>query len=179
MRNRSAMVAALCLLFCRTALHLADQATEESPSPPIASNGRCPSDGLCLNCRVTEKPLERIRHASQRVVMEFRLLSLCLVFLPLPLLAQDGEVQTKQYDDGGVYEGTFKGGVQHGNGTPLVSACRTRFVPLPPPCLHSTCFRSHFGHGRTPGIGAIRVMSSWAMRTRRGTCSCAGPLQRT
>ena len=31
--------------------------------------------------------------------------------------AQDGEVQTKQYDDGGIYEGTFKDGLQHGTGT--------------------------------------------------------------
>jgi hypothetical protein len=34
-----------------------------------------------------------------------------------PVLAQDGEVQTKQYEDGGVYEGTFKDGLQHGTGT--------------------------------------------------------------
>src|SRR5690554_3659450 len=32
-------------------------------------------------------------------------------------LAQDGEIRTKQYDDGGVYEGTFKNGLQHGTGT--------------------------------------------------------------
>src|SRR6056297_1064558 len=32
-------------------------------------------------------------------------------------LAQDGEVQTKQYDDGGIYEGTFRNGLQHGTGT--------------------------------------------------------------
>ena len=31
--------------------------------------------------------------------------------------AQDAEVQTKQYDDGGIYEGTFKDGLQHGTGT--------------------------------------------------------------
>jgi hypothetical protein len=31
--------------------------------------------------------------------------------------AQDGSVQTKQYEDGGVYEGTFKDGLQHGTGT--------------------------------------------------------------
>ena len=31
--------------------------------------------------------------------------------------AQDGQVLTKQYDDGGVYEGTFKNGLQHGTGT--------------------------------------------------------------
>ena len=44
-------------------------------------------------------------------------LILCLGLLPFPALAQDGEVQSKQYDDGGVYEGTFKDGVQHGTGT--------------------------------------------------------------
>ena len=32
-------------------------------------------------------------------------------------LAQDDTVITKQYDDGGVYEGTFKEGRQHGTGT--------------------------------------------------------------
>ena len=31
--------------------------------------------------------------------------------------AQDDKVITKQYDDGGVYEGTFKDGKQHGSGT--------------------------------------------------------------
>ncbi|HAR53448.1 MAG TPA: 2-isopropylmalate synthase, partial [Roseovarius nubinhibens] len=31
--------------------------------------------------------------------------------------AQDGEIRTKQYDDGGVYEGTFKNGLQHGTGS--------------------------------------------------------------
>ena len=39
------------------------------------------------------------------------------VGLAMPLSAQDGQVQTKQYDDGGVYEGTFKDGLQHGTGT--------------------------------------------------------------
>ena len=35
-----------------------------------------------------------------------------------PILAQQGDsVVTKQYDDGGVYEGTFKEGRQHGTGT--------------------------------------------------------------
>ncbi|HHI69613.1 MAG TPA: 2-isopropylmalate synthase, partial [Rhodobacteraceae bacterium] len=28
-----------------------------------------------------------------------------------------GEILTKQYDDGGIYEGTFKDGKQHGTGT--------------------------------------------------------------
>ena len=32
-------------------------------------------------------------------------------------VAQEGQVQTKQYDDGGIYEGTFKDGLQHGTGT--------------------------------------------------------------
>lgn len=34
------------------------------------------------------------------------------------VLAQDpGAVTTKQYDDGSVYEGTFRNGLQHGTGT--------------------------------------------------------------
>ena len=31
--------------------------------------------------------------------------------------AQDGDIVTKEYDDGGVYEGTFKDGKQHGTGS--------------------------------------------------------------
>lgn len=31
--------------------------------------------------------------------------------------AQQGEVVSKQYDDGGIYEGTFQDGLQHGIGT--------------------------------------------------------------
>ena len=31
--------------------------------------------------------------------------------------AQSASVQTKQYEDGGFYEGTFKNGRQHGQGT--------------------------------------------------------------
>ena len=34
-----------------------------------------------------------------------------------PAWAQDAQVITKQYDDGGVYEGTFRDGKQHGTGT--------------------------------------------------------------
>ena len=40
-----------------------------------------------------------------------------LIFAASVALAQSGEVQIKQYDDGGVYEGTFRGGLQHGKGT--------------------------------------------------------------
>ena len=43
--------------------------------------------------------------------------ALLLAALALPAYAQDGEVITKQYDDGSVYEGTFKDGRQHGTGT--------------------------------------------------------------
>ena len=32
-------------------------------------------------------------------------------------VAQGGDIQTKQYEDGGIYEGTFKNGLQHGSGT--------------------------------------------------------------
>ena len=31
--------------------------------------------------------------------------------------AADAQVVTKQYDDGGVYEGTFRNGLQHGQGS--------------------------------------------------------------
>ena len=44
-------------------------------------------------------------------------LSLALAALAAPALAQDGEVVTKQYDDGGVYEGEFKAGKREGRGT--------------------------------------------------------------
>ncbi|HBS98791.1 MAG TPA: 2-isopropylmalate synthase, partial [Citreicella sp.] len=37
--------------------------------------------------------------------------------LATTLAAQDGEIITKQYDDGGVYEGSFQDGLQHGTGT--------------------------------------------------------------
>ena len=40
-----------------------------------------------------------------------------LAVLSLPAQAQDGEIITKQYDDGSVYEGTFLNGRQHGTGT--------------------------------------------------------------
>ncbi|MCB1408969.1 MAG: 2-isopropylmalate synthase, partial [Rhodobacteraceae bacterium] len=43
-------------------------------------------------------------------------LGACLAF---PALGQEGlsEVITRQYDDGGIYEGTFLDGLQHGQGT--------------------------------------------------------------
>ena len=45
-------------------------------------------------------------------------LSAFLVFsVPLDVSAQEDVVVTKQYDDGGMYEGTFKNGLQHGIGT--------------------------------------------------------------
>ena len=46
-----------------------------------------------------------------------RHLIFCLALLPGLVQAQTGPVLTKQYDDGGVYEGTFRGGLQHGTGT--------------------------------------------------------------
>ena len=50
--------------------------------------------------------------------MLHRSLPLCLIaLLATPLAAQDGQVLTKEYDDGGIYEGTFQGGLQHGTGT--------------------------------------------------------------
>ena len=42
---------------------------------------------------------------------------LAAISLTGPAFAQDGDVITKEYDDGGVYEGTFRDGKQHGNGT--------------------------------------------------------------
>ena len=45
-------------------------------------------------------------------------LSALFVCFPLLLLAQDNStIVTKRYDDGGVYVGTFKDGLQHGTGT--------------------------------------------------------------
>ena len=34
-----------------------------------------------------------------------------------PVFGQSVGIVTKQYDDGGVYEGTFRDGLQHGEGT--------------------------------------------------------------
>ena len=34
-----------------------------------------------------------------------------------PLAAQTSDIVIKQYDDGGIYEGTFRNGLQHGTGT--------------------------------------------------------------
>ena len=44
-------------------------------------------------------------------------LTLAILLAAAPAFAQDSQVLTKQYDDGGAYEGTFKGGLQHGTGT--------------------------------------------------------------
>ena len=53
-----------------------------------------------------------------RKTLSLILLGTVLTAAPaLPVFAQSGEVQTKQYEDGGVYEGTFKDGLQHGTGT--------------------------------------------------------------
>ncbi|MEO1777122.1 MAG: 2-isopropylmalate synthase, partial [Pseudomonadota bacterium] len=49
--------------------------------------------------------------------MSVRGLIFCLCLMPAAALAQSGQVLTKQYDDGGIYEGTFRGGLQHGEGT--------------------------------------------------------------
>ena len=49
--------------------------------------------------------------------MSTRSLIFCLALLPAIAHAQDGQVLTKQYDDGGIYEGTFKNGLQNGTGT--------------------------------------------------------------
>ncbi|TAG18822.1 MAG: 2-isopropylmalate synthase, partial [Rhodobacterales bacterium] len=46
-----------------------------------------------------------------------RRLALLLLLAATPAFPQDGEVLTKQYDDGSVYEGAFKDGRQHGTGT--------------------------------------------------------------
>ena len=44
-------------------------------------------------------------------------IALVLSALLSPAFAQDNAVSTKQYDDGGIYKGTFRNGVQHGTGT--------------------------------------------------------------
>ena len=49
--------------------------------------------------------------------MRARSLIMALTLMPALAFAQSGQVQTKQYDDGGIYEGTFRGGLQHGQGT--------------------------------------------------------------
>ena len=52
-------------------------------------------------------------------------LAAAILAMATPALAQDtnaptgaapGNVVTKPYDDGGVYTGTFRGGLQHGRG---------------------------------------------------------------
>ena len=43
--------------------------------------------------------------------------ALMALALGLPATAQDSARASKQYDDGGVYEGAFKDGLQHGQGT--------------------------------------------------------------
>ena len=51
------------------------------------------------------------------------ILGMLALSLAQPGLAQsDGEVITKQYNDGSVYEGTFKDGVQDGTGTGILGA---------------------------------------------------------
>ncbi len=51
---------------------------------------------------------------------EIRKIVLLVAFLintPAVIWAQDDVIVTKQYDDGGMYVGTFKNGLQHGTGT--------------------------------------------------------------
>ena len=38
-------------------------------------------------------------------------------FVSTAAFGQSTSIVTKQYDDGGVYEGTFRDGLQHGQGT--------------------------------------------------------------
>ena len=46
------------------------------------------------------------------------LAAVAILMAPMgPALGQSGDVLVKQYDDGGVYEGAFKDGKQHGAGT--------------------------------------------------------------
>ena len=52
---------------------------------------------------------------THRLMAPFAM-TLALAATPMAL-AQEGTVQTKQYEDGGIYEGTFKDGLQHGTGT--------------------------------------------------------------
>ncbi|MCJ8335250.1 MAG: 2-isopropylmalate synthase, partial [Epibacterium sp.] len=40
-----------------------------------------------------------------------------LPFFATPVQAQNSQISSKQDEVGGVYEGTFKGGLQHGQGT--------------------------------------------------------------
>ena len=48
--------------------------------------------------------------------MKAAMFACAMVLAGVGMAAAQGVV-TKQYDDGGVYEGTFRGGKQHGRGT--------------------------------------------------------------
>jgi hypothetical protein len=78
--------------------------------------------------------------------------------------AQDGEVETKQYDDGGIYEGTFKDGLQHGTGTYtlpngyeytgewIAGEIKGRGVARFP---NGSVYEGEFARGKPDGVGKI------------------------
>ena len=78
--------------------------------------------------------------------------------------AQDGRVQTKQYDDGGIYEGTFQNGLQHGTGTYTLpngyeysgdwveGEIRGRGVARFP---NGSVYEGEFARGKPNGLGKI------------------------
>ncbi|MGR3492734.1 MAG: 2-isopropylmalate synthase, partial [Shimia sp.] len=49
--------------------------------------------------------------------MSFKALTIAALIALLAGTTTAQEVETKQYDDGGIYEGTFRNGKQHGQGT--------------------------------------------------------------
>ena len=53
----------------------------------------------------------------KRAGMKLAAAAICLAIAGNVAAQQDGEVVTKQFDDGGVYEGTFRDGLRHGTGT--------------------------------------------------------------
>ena len=60
-------------------------------------------------------PLEKMQATMTRRVLTTTLFAAAL--MAAPLAAQTSDIVIKQYDDGGIYEGTFRNGLQHGTGT--------------------------------------------------------------
>jgi hypothetical protein len=61
------------------------------------------------------QPLEKMQATMTRRVLTSTLFAAAL--MAAPLAAQTSDIVIKQYDDGGIYEGTFRNGLQHGTGT--------------------------------------------------------------
>ena len=59
--------------------------------------------------------LEKMQATMTQRVLTSTLFAAAL--MAAPLAAQTSDIVIKQYDDGGIYEGTFRNGLQHGTGT--------------------------------------------------------------